>query len=149
MMQYLTPRMLKSAGTEPFEDLAEDMPKIEPLHPSVKTLGAAAGTLPYLPWSSVHAMHDRLNGVAHKNELPQAISTDTGRVVGGLLGLNAGRVLGTLPAMPKNNPLLSLALRLGGTYGGALLGHLKGREVGQTLFPGSFYDRMQHAVHNF
>ena len=132
-----------------------DVPALARPEPSVipglaRTGPAALAMAPILPWSTLGAFRDKLTGHERQNEMGQSVSTDVGRGVGALIGMGAARGIGeTTKLLPTKNPMLQAAFMLGGAGGGALLGHLKGRNIGQELFPGSFHDRLQHAMNNF
>jgi len=139
MIPYLMPSMVKAADAE-----TAAMKAINP-----GTVTATGVSLPMLPWSTLHALRDKWSGSDRKNELAQGMTTDVGRGVGTLLGMGAARGIGETTHLLPGSPLMKMSLMLAGAAGGATLGHLKGRSVGQDLFPGSFRDRLHQAIHNF
>ena len=145
---YLSPQMVKRADTM---QALERVPAESSVIPGLARTGPAALAMsPLLPWSTVGALRDKFTGKETQNELPQAAVTDTGRGVGALIGMGAARGIGeTTKLLPTKNPMLHAAFMLAGAGGGALLGHMKGRNVAQELFPGSLHDRLQRAMNNF
>lgn len=112
---------------------------------------AAAGltSLPFVPWNSASTGIHELNGTANNGEAGRSMSKDVGRTLGAALG--AGATMGLREAwhIPSHNPLLNMALLLGGTGIGATLGQMKGRSVGDELFPGTLTDRLRRSISKF
>jgi hypothetical protein len=114
---------------------------------STGTAGATAAMLPFVPWNTIRDIKHNLSGTASQDELPQSVSSDLGRGIGGALGASAAMGLNEAWHVPATPWLRALTV-LGGTGIGATLGHMKGRNVGRELFPGSLHDRIMRAANN-
>lgn len=93
-----------------------------------------------------------LLSLAHKRQskdrVGQSVLADAGRGAGAFLGL-AG-ALGVKNRLGwAMSPMAQRALTLGGVGGGAVLGQLKGKWVGEQIFPGTTYERLQRAIERF
>lgn len=109
---------------------------------------AGASLLPAIPWNTLRDVKHNLSGTAHQDELPQSMTTDAGRTIGGALGGMTAKGLGEAWHL-NGTPTGRAAMLLGGIGIGSTLGHIKGHNVGQELFPGSLRDRLSRASSNF
>lgn len=110
--------------------------------------GGAATVSPFLPWNTFGALYDKARGTDRKDQMPQSLVTDAGRGIGAALGAGSAFGLARSWHLPNTSRLARLAILLGGTGVGGFLGHRQGKQIGQGLFPGSFSERTQRALHN-
>lgn len=83
-----------------------------------------------------------------KDMVGQSVMSDAGRGAGAFLGLSG--VMGIKSRLGlAMSPLAQKALMLGGVGGGALLGHLKGKDVGEKFFPGTLLERVRRSMERF
>ena len=127
--------------------LADQLKLLRTLSPTALATGALSKA-PYVPVNTAHALYADANGRGRRDDVAQSLSTDVGRGIGAGLGSQAARGL-IEHWKVEGSPLLRSAVLLGGEGIGATLGHMKGQNVGQQLFPGTFSDRMHRAVNAF
>lgn len=108
-----------------------------------------AATLPFIPWNSMRSGANAVTGDGHKDEIPQSIIADGGRMIGAGIGGMTAHGLHKTWGLPTGSPWMRAAMLLGGVGVGSTLGQMRGRSVGETLFPGTFGDRIHRALNNF